>query len=634
MTNLVTSLFRIDPTEGLVQYVNAIKPYHSKVLDVLIEYIYTEKITAKVNDRWHWDITLARPKSDIEYSCGYGLAWDPVRTPESNPSANIISAQSSIKLAAVVRSFADTTLVTISQVGFSLVSGTKVTVSTTGTLPASVPQVQVGTVYDTVGHNGGFALIDPLSGTHIDFLSSGAGVMSIEPAELKFNSFLVEENLGNPYTIAATNIKSNQFTFVTSYAITQVVPATKSIVVAGDIRPTHPVLNVTFDDVSIATPRVAGNCMLVISGNNEDHFPPGSTITLSSSSAADGTYTVAEAASGRPLTRYDGNHTIIPVNELIPHSVALGVLIPNVTSLIPTGALVHVAANTEIGCNGRYTVASVSVSGSLTTIVVNESVSVLSNNDGLLHVPVSVTRIPAWPAGLLLSFNSTGTLPAAVGSAHLYYAPTSTPGVFNLATKRYPSVYDDYVNIADVGTGILTASRAEQFHPGASITVSGSYLRKNDGQYTVKKTSTDVSGVRVWVMEKVPRTTPPDRQFDGIAEFNYASFDSPTYCPVSKSSDMHTNTFIHETIMFEYGLMLSETIATAVQERTPSGYGVSSFGTEITPFGTSSDNTMDGTSITSVAGTILVHGIDVQLFDVGGFVETLDSVSKNYGRVI
>jgi hypothetical protein len=46
MTNLSQTLFRVDPTEGFVQYVNTVKPYHSKILDVLIEYVHTETLTA------------------------------------------------------------------------------------------------------------------------------------------------------------------------------------------------------------------------------------------------------------------------------------------------------------------------------------------------------------------------------------------------------------------------------------------------------------------------------------------------------------------------------------------------------------------------------------------------------------
>ena len=93
MTNLVQSLFRIDPTEGLVQYASAVKPYHSKILDVLVEYVYGENINVSMKERWSWTMTFDRPKTDIVYTCGYGLVWDPYRTAEAAPPVNIVKSQ-------------------------------------------------------------------------------------------------------------------------------------------------------------------------------------------------------------------------------------------------------------------------------------------------------------------------------------------------------------------------------------------------------------------------------------------------------------------------------------------------------------------------------------------------------------
>ena len=58
MANLVNSLFKIDAAEGLVRYTNTVKPYHSKILDVLIEYVYREDVRVKVKEKWNWDVTI------------------------------------------------------------------------------------------------------------------------------------------------------------------------------------------------------------------------------------------------------------------------------------------------------------------------------------------------------------------------------------------------------------------------------------------------------------------------------------------------------------------------------------------------------------------------------------------------
>jgi hypothetical protein len=44
------TLTAINPTEGLVQYVQSVKPYHTKILEVLVEYVYTDPITVVVQD--------------------------------------------------------------------------------------------------------------------------------------------------------------------------------------------------------------------------------------------------------------------------------------------------------------------------------------------------------------------------------------------------------------------------------------------------------------------------------------------------------------------------------------------------------------------------------------------------------
>lgn len=94
MTNLTKALSRIDPTEGFVQYVNTVKPYHSKILDVLLEYVYTDPVRTTVKEKWKLDILLKRPKSNIVYSCGYGYRWDPtgVDSPDAFPAATITVA--------------------------------------------------------------------------------------------------------------------------------------------------------------------------------------------------------------------------------------------------------------------------------------------------------------------------------------------------------------------------------------------------------------------------------------------------------------------------------------------------------------------------------------------------------------
>ena len=69
--NLINSLFKIDAAEGFVRYTNTVKPYHSKILDVMIEYIYKEDVRVKVTESWNTDIHQEKSAYD---NCYYRVA--------------------------------------------------------------------------------------------------------------------------------------------------------------------------------------------------------------------------------------------------------------------------------------------------------------------------------------------------------------------------------------------------------------------------------------------------------------------------------------------------------------------------------------------------------------------------------
>lgn len=84
----------VDPTDILLQYVQEVKPYHSKVLDVIVEYVVTDVITTTIKENFSFTIGLQSVEREIERSCGYGMIWDPYSgtLPANLPTANIVSA--------------------------------------------------------------------------------------------------------------------------------------------------------------------------------------------------------------------------------------------------------------------------------------------------------------------------------------------------------------------------------------------------------------------------------------------------------------------------------------------------------------------------------------------------------------
>jgi len=74
---LLNALLRIDPTTGFIDYVKTVKPYHTKILDVSVAYIWTDLIGVTVTEQYDWDMQFVRPDVQTVYDCGFGTVYDP-----------------------------------------------------------------------------------------------------------------------------------------------------------------------------------------------------------------------------------------------------------------------------------------------------------------------------------------------------------------------------------------------------------------------------------------------------------------------------------------------------------------------------------------------------------------------------
>lgn len=52
---------KLDPVQSLVDYTNDVKPYHTKLVEVLVEYIHTDYIRAYINDEMHMCLNFGYP---------------------------------------------------------------------------------------------------------------------------------------------------------------------------------------------------------------------------------------------------------------------------------------------------------------------------------------------------------------------------------------------------------------------------------------------------------------------------------------------------------------------------------------------------------------------------------------------
>lgn len=246
MAELNQALFRIDPTEGLLLYVQDIKPYHSKVLDVLVEYVYTEPMIVVASDRSHINVglpaidvddPLRRSSEPIIYSRGYGYVWSAYdNTFGGLPEATIISAQSQLRFTATA---AGTTLsFTNDDSQYVFTVGDQVTLTTTGTFPTVSVGSQIaqgGNYYVVSVGTNAISISSQPGGTPIQYASGGTGVLTIIPLNLPINSFLIDTPAPVDYDIVVSSVSNNQITFGTPYAVTNVNTTSISWSISGNL---------------------------------------------------------------------------------------------------------------------------------------------------------------------------------------------------------------------------------------------------------------------------------------------------------------------------------------------------------------------------------------------------------------
>jgi len=236
-----TTTFSIDPAEGFVQYTQAVKPYHSKILDVLIEYVYYENINVTMRERWSWTNTLVRPNTEVVPSCGFGVIWD--SSPYTLNDFPIVVIKQAIGETPIELTFLSDTLhpsnvlISYNPDGYIVNVGDPITFQTTGILPnTTVGIISVGLVYYVTSVSGNILTISRTpTGTSLSFTNTGSGKIWLHQENLKYNSFLVESSTPTQYHCIATNTKANQFTFVNTHNIVAVNPSVRQWTVSGSI---------------------------------------------------------------------------------------------------------------------------------------------------------------------------------------------------------------------------------------------------------------------------------------------------------------------------------------------------------------------------------------------------------------
>lgn len=86
---MASNVRSLDPIQGFVDYVLDIKPYHSKILEVLIEYVHTDVITVTVDEKLEWEIDIDQPGFLEAHGCDLAYGSVPYGGGAGNPILTI-----------------------------------------------------------------------------------------------------------------------------------------------------------------------------------------------------------------------------------------------------------------------------------------------------------------------------------------------------------------------------------------------------------------------------------------------------------------------------------------------------------------------------------------------------------------
>jgi hypothetical protein len=64
-----------DPLVNLIDYVNTVKPYHTKIYEVLLQYVYDEPVAVSIKESYQIYTTLTTPEANKWIICD-GVGWD------------------------------------------------------------------------------------------------------------------------------------------------------------------------------------------------------------------------------------------------------------------------------------------------------------------------------------------------------------------------------------------------------------------------------------------------------------------------------------------------------------------------------------------------------------------------------
>lgn len=677
-SNFITALSKIDPTLGFVEYIQATKPYHTKILEVLVEHIYAEPINVTFQESLTWEMFFTTPHVSllsaiidphsidlpVPGTAGPTAGYQEILFTPSITGATLVNGTSApityeidvqvdggivqhitingVNISDYNSLVSDINAVLTGAVASIVGGNIRITSITTGVLSSVIIVDVNATVYSCTYGNVWNPVLSPFAPDSIiaTVLIKSAVNDVVSP---NANSFLIQSQPYTPFEMGVASTQSNQFVMSKNYDVTGKNLVLNKWLVAdpGNTLVTELTTGTLPKTIFISSDTgLAGNGRYTVTGTPTWAAGTASVQVVETIS----TLANANGKLHRPLD----NTIVFPIVSVTTGAFGQWTIAGDFTSFFTAGKNFVVHSNTGLGVDTTYSVLS-SVFGGVNTGITVATIAGGATGDGNIAV-ISGTlggELPQWRPGTAVKLSTTGTLPVPTDNTTTYYfQPTTQPGYFNLSTKRYAFEYNDFVELTTLGTGNFFATRDETFIPGTTVDVFGTNLQRNDGKYTVKQITHEAPYERVFVFQRVDSATVGVPPSDGAMKIQASGYANPIYCPPAKATSLHVDTFIHENLKFTFEINLSDYMEMSYEENAPKGFGETAFGDSLYgPFGTFVPAIDPYTAQTSglpaastfsgdrhTAHTILPTGIDTQLFDVGGIDETLESVRLFYGQ--
>lgn len=150
-----------DPVEGLVQYINDIKPYHTKIISVLVEYIHTDYLNVTITENISWQLGIILDRYDPSCPTGFDeVLYDDILVEPPIFVSNIIGANAGANTLTIGGNYSSI-----------LVPGTQISVQ--GSTMNDGVWIVLSTTYTPLSPTSGYTVIT-VSGDLLSSVADGA----------------------------------------------------------------------------------------------------------------------------------------------------------------------------------------------------------------------------------------------------------------------------------------------------------------------------------------------------------------------------------------------------------------------------------------------------------------------------